>query len=50
MAKKSTAGRNARIHVISRNGGWAVKKEGNAKASKICSTKDEAGKGARKSS
>jgi hypothetical protein len=49
MAKKSPNS-NKRIHVISRNGGWAVKKEGNAKASKIYSTKDAAVKGARKTS
>jgi hypothetical protein len=49
MAKKSTNS-NKRIHVISRNDGWAVKKEGNTKASKIYSTKDAAVKGARKSS
>jgi hypothetical protein len=50
MAKKSTSSKNGRIHVISRSGGWAVKKEGNTKASKIYSTKDAAVKGASKSS
>jgi hypothetical protein len=47
MAKKS-ASSNSRIHVISRKGGWAVKKEGNTKASKIYSTKNAAVKGASK--
>ena len=50
MAKKSVSSKNKRIHVISRNGGWAVKKEGNARASKIYRTKDAAVKGAAKSS
>jgi hypothetical protein len=50
MAKKSTSSKDGRIHVISRSGGWAVKKEGNTRASKIYSTKDAAVKGARKSS
>jgi hypothetical protein len=50
VAKKSTIGKNTRIHVISRKGGWAVKKEGSSRATKIYSTKDAAVKGARKSS
>jgi hypothetical protein len=50
MAKKSTSSKNERIHVISRNGGWAVKKEGSSRASKIYSTKDAAVKGARETS
>ena len=50
MAKKSTSSKNGRIHVISRKDGWAVKKEGNTRASKIYSTKDAAVKGAKRSS
>ena len=49
MAKQS-AKTNGRIHVISRQKGWAVKKEGNTKASKTYVTKDAAVEGARKSS
>jgi hypothetical protein len=49
MAKKS-ASSGKKIHVVSRQGGWAVKKEGNAKASKVYRTQDAAVKGARKSS
>jgi hypothetical protein len=49
MAKKAT-NCNKRIHVISRNDGWAVKKEGSSRASKIYSTKNAAVKGARKTS
>jgi hypothetical protein len=36
--------------VISRDDGWAVKKEGNTKASKVYSTKAAAVKGAKRSS
>ena len=50
MAKKSAGSGNKKIHVISRQGGWAVKKEGNTKASKVYSTKDAAVRGARESS
>ena len=50
MAKKSASSSNKRIHVISRDGGWAVKKEGNLKASKDYSTKAAAIKGAKRSS
>jgi uncharacterized protein DUF2188 len=49
MAKKTTRS-NKRIHVISRDGGWAVKKEGSSRASKIYSTKDAAVRGAKKTS
>ena len=44
MARKSQATRCKRVHVISRKDGWAVKKEGNSKASKIYSTKSVAEK------
>ena len=50
MAKRSTSSEGRKVHVISRNGGWAVKKEGNSRASKIYRTKDAAVKGARSSS
>lgn len=50
MAKRSTSGKGKKVHVISRNGGWAVKKEGNSRASKIYRTQDAAVRGARISS
>ena len=31
-----------RAHIVKRESGWAVKKEGNEKASKVYKTKDEA--------
>jgi hypothetical protein len=34
--------RNLRVHIIYRGSGWAVKKEGTAKAYKILSTQNEA--------
>lgn len=33
---------NERIHIIKRANGWAIKKEGNTKASKIFDTKADA--------
>lgn len=48
MAKRST--NNKKIHVISRNGGWAVKSEGASRASRVYKTKDAAVSGATKSS
>lgn len=48
MAKGSSA--DNKVHVISRNGGWAVKREGATRASKIYGTKDAAVSGATKSS
>lgn len=50
MAKKSTFAKNARVHVISRKGGWAVKKEGSSRATRIYSTKNAAVRDARESS
>jgi hypothetical protein len=50
MSKRSASHSSKRIHVISRNGAWAVKKEGNLKASKVYSTKAAAIKGAKRSS
>ena len=46
MARKSQATRGKRVHVVSRKDGWAVKKEGNSKASKIYDTKSAAEKSA----
>ena len=37
-----------RAHVVKRESGWAVKKEGNEKASKVYRTKEEAIQGAEK--
>ncbi len=48
MAKKATSSK--KVHVISRNGGWAVKSEGATRASKVYKTKDAAVSGAKKSS
>lgn len=50
MAKRTTSNKGRKIHVISRNGGWAVKSEGAARASKIYKTKDAAVSGAKRSS
>lgn len=43
MAKKAD-----RAHIVKRETGWAVKKEGASRAVKLYSTKDEAVKGAQK--
>ena len=40
--------RPQRVHVISRKDGWAVKKEGNVKASRLFEKKEAAVEGARK--
>ena len=50
MAKRSASvsPKNQRVHVISRKDGWAVKKEGNTKASKLFGQKEAAVEGARK--
>ncbi|MGA2733870.1 MAG: DUF2188 domain-containing protein [Syntrophobacteraceae bacterium] len=50
MAKRSASvsPKNQRVHVISRKDGWAVKKEGNTKASKVFDRKEAAVEGARK--
>lgn len=37
-----------RTHVVKRDSGWAVKKEGSYRATKIYDTKDQAVKGAQK--
>jgi hypothetical protein len=47
MSKNSTrSGSPGRVHIISRGDGWAIKKEGNTKATKIYQNKDSAIKGA----
>jgi len=50
MAKRSASSspKTQRVHVISRQSGWAVKKEGNTKASKLFDKKEAAVEGARK--
>ena len=51
MARKTGATSGGkRVHVISRKEGWAVKKEENAKASKVYGTKSAAEKGAKRMS
>ncbi len=50
MAKKASSKNNGKVHVISRQTGWAVKREGATRASKIYKTKGEAVKDARNSS
>lgn len=43
MAKKTRKSKsNKRVHVISRKDGWAVKKEGNSRASRIYPNKKSA--------
>jgi len=50
MVKKPASSKSKKIHVISRDGGWAVKSEGATRASRIYKTKDAAVSGATKSS
>ncbi len=47
MAKKKNT-TPKRTHVVKRDSGWAVKKEGTKRASKVHKTKDEAIKDARR--
>ena len=47
MAKKPTPPK--RTHVVKRDSGWAVKKEGAQRATKVYTTKEQAVKGAEKS-
>jgi len=49
MAKKKSSTKKSRVHVISRDKGWAVKKEGASRATKIYKGKDTAVKKATKS-
>lgn len=48
MVKKQSTSK--RTHVVKRDSGWAVKKEGAQRASKVYKTKGDAIKGARSSS
>lgn len=45
---KSKTMATERTHIVKRESGWAVKKEGNEKASRIYKTKEEAIKGSEK--
>lgn len=47
MAKKQSTSK--RTHVVKRDSGWAVKKEGSQRATKVYKTKEQAVKGAEKS-
>ncbi|MEX0597343.1 MAG: DUF2188 domain-containing protein [Candidatus Paceibacterota bacterium] len=47
MAKKQSSPK--RTHVVKRASGWAVKKEGSKRATKVYTTKEQAVKGAEKS-
>ena len=47
MAKKPASSK--RTHVVKRESGWAVKKEGAQRATKVYTTKEQAVKGAEKS-
>ena len=49
MRKSSSSTSSKRVHVISRSSGWAVKKEGTARAAKVYSKKESAVKGAKRS-
>ena len=42
MAKRDQTTTHKRVHVIARKQGWAVKKEGLSRASKVYSTKETA--------
>lgn len=46
--RKHTTKSGKRAHIISRDKGWAIKKEGRSRASQIHQTKEAAVKGARK--
>lgn len=48
MVKKSQKPSSKRVHVISRNKDWAIKKEGNSKASRVYKEKRSAVDGAKK--
>lgn len=49
MAKKKSSTKKSRVHVISRDKGWAVKREGASRATKIYKKKGTAVKRAEKS-
>lgn len=48
MASKNIESGNKRAHVIKRDNGWALKKEGNLKATKVYKTQGDAVKDAQK--
>ncbi len=48
MGKKQPSSSNARVHVIKRGDGWAVKKQGAERATRVYGTKEEAVKGTEK--
>lgn len=48
MSKKTSKNSPKRAHIISRKGGWAIKKERASRASKIYQNKDSAVKGSAK--
>ncbi len=48
MASGKNGSGNKRAHIIKRENGWAVKKEGNSKATKVYKTQGDAVKGAQK--
>ena len=47
MAKKQSSS-SKRTHVVKRDSGWAVKKEGAKRATKVYTTKEQAVKGGQK--
>lgn len=48
MSKKPGKGTSKRVHIISRKDGWAIKKQGASRASKIYQKKETAIKKAQK--
>jgi len=48
MSKKPGKGTSKRVHIISRKDGWAIKKQGASRASKIYQKKETAIKNAQK--
>lgn len=48
MSKKSGKATSKRVHIISREDGWAIKKQGASRASKIYQNKETAIKNAQK--
>ena len=48
MSKKPAKGTSKRVHIISRKDGWAIKKQGASRATKIYQKKETAIKDAQK--
>jgi hypothetical protein len=48
VTKKKLETQNKRVHVIKRDEGWAVKKQGTSRASRIYKSKEDAVEGAQK--